>query len=197
MSALDPGAQARLFYLALLGMAVLTAGFAFYRGRLGTALQHAAIWALIVAGLVIAYGFSDVLRRELGGAREATMIAGDAVALRRGPDGHFHAPLEVNGRRIDALVDTGATAFVLSRRDAERAGIDTDRLVYSRPALSANGVVYSAPVTLDRVALGAFEDRDVPAMVSGGETDFTLLGMRYLDRFRRFTVEGDRMVIER
>jgi aspartyl protease family protein len=197
MSALDPGAQARLFYLAILGMAFLTAGFAYYRGRLGAALQHAAIWGLIFAGLIIAYGFSDVLRRELGGAREATLIAEDAIALRRGADGHFHAPLEVNGRRIDALVDTGATAFVLSRRDAERAGIDTERLVYSRPAISANGVVYSAPVTLDRVALGPFEDRNVPAMVSGGETDFTLLGMRYLDRFRRLTVEGDRLVLER
>ncbi len=196
MSPVETVDTARLFYLSVLGVAVLAAAFAYYRGRMGTAFQHAAIWALIFVGLIIAYGFSDVLERELTAAPMAT-LAEDAVALRRAADGHFHAPLVVNGRRIDALVDTGASALVLSRADAARAGLDTDGLVYSSPAYSANGVVYSAPVTLDAVRLGPFEDRGVPAMVSGGEMDFSLLGMAYLDRFRRFSVEGDRMVIER
>ncbi len=196
MDSLDPGAQARLFYLAILGCAVLVAAFSWYRGRLGTALQHAAIWGLIVVGLVIAYGFSDVLERELSPSTMA-VVAEDAVVLRRGADGHFHAPLEVNGRRLDALVDTGATALVLSREDAARAGLDPGSLVYSRPALSANGVVYGAPVTLGEVALGPFTDRNVRAMVSGGDMPATLLGMDYLNRFRRFSVEGDRMTLER
>jgi aspartyl protease family protein len=187
---------ARLFYLSILGMAFLVAAFSYFRGRLGAALQHAAIWGLIFVGLIIAYGFSDVLESEL---TSAPMIARgeDGVALRRGPDGHFHAPLVINGREIDALVDTGASALVLSRADAARAGFQTDSLIYSSPAYSANGVVYSAPVTLDAVRLGPFEDRDVPALVSGGDMDFSLLGMAYLDRFARFSVEGDRMVIER
>jgi aspartyl protease family protein len=187
---------ARLFALSILAMAFLATVFVRYRGRLGAGLQHAAIWGLIFAGLIIAYGFSDVLEREL---TAAPMVAQDAtaVALRRAPDGHFHAPLVVNGQRIDALVDTGASALVLSRADAARAGVNIADLVYSSPAYSANGVVYSAPVTLSDVRLGPFEDRGVPAMVSGGDMEFSLLGMAYLDRFRRFSVEGDRMVIER
>ena len=196
MDSLDPGAQARLFYLSILGMAFLVAAFSWYRGRIGAALQHALVWALLFAGLVIAYGFSEVLESELSPSA-ATLVAEDALVLRRGPDGHFRAPLEINGRRVDALVDTGATAFVLSRRDAARVGFDPDDLVYSRPAMSAAGVVYSAPVTLSQVSLGPFTDRDVAAMVSSGAADFSLLGMAYLERFPRFSVEGDRMTLER
>ena len=53
----DPEAQARFFYLAILGMAVAIGVFYSYRDRLGAAMQHAAIWALIFAGVTIAYGF--------------------------------------------------------------------------------------------------------------------------------------------
>jgi aspartyl protease family protein len=196
MNGLQADDHAHLFYLSILGMAFLVAAFSYYRGRLGAALQHAAIWGLLFVGLIIAYGFSDVLERELSSA-PLIEISSDAVVLRRAADGHFHAPLMVNGARIDALVDTGATALVLSKADAARADIDLDGLVYSRPAYSANGIVYSAPVTLADVRLGPFRDEVVPAMVSGGDMDFTLLGMRYLDRFRRFSFEGDKMILER
>ena len=196
MESFDPGAQARLFYLLILGLAFAAAVFAHYRGRMGAALQHGAIWALIFTGLIIAYGFSDVLERELM-PKAAMQVADDRVTLRRAGDGHFHATLFVNGAPVEALVDTGATALVLSRADARRAGLEVDALVYSQPAMSANGVVYAAPVTLDRVRLGPFSDRNVPATVSGGDLGFSLLGMTYLDRFSRFSVEGDRMTIER
>lgn len=196
MFGLEGDAAGRLFYLLALGMALLAMTFARYRGRLGQGLQHAAIWALIFAGVVIAYGFSDTLRGELAPA-SAQRIAEGAVALRRLGDGHFHAELEVNGRRVPFLVDTGATALVLSRRDAERVGFDPEELSFTSPAITANGAIFSAPVTLDRVELGPFVDEDVPAMVNGGELDVSLLGMRYLDRFARVSIEGDRLVLER
>jgi aspartyl protease family protein len=196
MFGLDPGGQGRLFYLLALGMALLVMAFARYRGRLGQGLQHAAIWALIFAGVVIAYGFSDTLRGELVPA-SAQRLGDSAVALRRFADGHFRAELEVNGRSVPFLIDTGATAMVLSRRDAERVGLDLDRLSFTSPAMTANGAIYSARVTLDRVELGPFVDEDVPAMVNGGELDLSLLGMRYLDRFARVSIEGDRLILER
>lgn len=196
MGGLDPQSQARLFYLLLLGMALLAGLFVRYRGRLAQGLQHAALWVLIFLGVVIAFGFREQLRDELAPARMAT-VGSDVIELRRQPDGHFHATLSINGRDVDFLVDTGATALVLSQRDARRAGFDPARLVFSQPAMTANGMVYSAPVTLDRVRLGPFEDRNVSAMVNGGALDTSLLGMRYLERFRRVSVEGDRMRLER
>lgn len=196
MDGLAAGEQARLFYLSILGIVVLTSVFAFYRGRLAQGLQHAAIWGLIVLGLMIAYGFRDTLREAASPASLVT-LDGNRIALRRARDGHFHATIRVNGADLRFLVDTGATQMVLSQADARRAGLDPTRLLFTSPAVTANGTILSAPVTLDEVRLGPFTDRDVPAMVNGGPLPTSLLGMRYLDRFRRVSVEGDRMILER
>ena len=192
----DPHDQARLFYLALLGLAIAAGLVHRYRGRLGTALQHLAIWGLIILGLVLAYGFKDQLASQLFPDRAQPAGAG-AVALRRADDGHFYARLAIEGTELRFLVDTGATSVVLSRTDAARIGLDVDALDYIVPASTANGTVMGAPVTLGRVALGGIVDRDVRALVNGGRMRTSLLGMSYLGRFRRLRVEGDRLVLER
>lgn len=185
----------RVVYLAILLLLVCSGVFATYRNRLGAGLQHAAIWGLIFLGAVVAYGFRDVIDAQLMN-RGQTATDG-AVVLRRGGDGHFHALADIDGARVAFLVDTGATSLVLSRDDARRIGLDLGRLRFVSPALTANGVVLSAPVTLGVLRLGPFEDRDVPATVNGGALDVSLMGMSYLSRFTRVTVEGDRMLLER
>ena len=192
----DPDAQARLFYLALLGMALAGGVFYNYRARLGTAAQHAAIWVLIFLGVTIAYGFKDQLSSQLypGTARP---VDERTIELRRADDGHFYARVRVNDAEIRFMVDTGATNLVLSRQDARRIGLAMDSLNYLLPSSTANGTVYGAGVVLDRVELGGFVDTDVRAVVNGGRMDISLLGMSYLDRFRRFSVEGDRLLLSR
>ncbi|MEO1492111.1 MAG: TIGR02281 family clan AA aspartic protease [Pseudomonadota bacterium] len=192
----DPDGQARFFYLALLGLAVAAWVFKDYRHRLGQAAQHAAIWVLIFAGAVLAYGFKDNLGQMLN-PDQALRVDENAVALRRASDGHFYATLEINGADIRVMVDTGATRLVLTEDDARTAGIDTGRLNFVIPASTANGQVMSAPVRLDTVALADFVDEDFRAMVNGGELDVSLLGMEYLDRYRSFQVEGDTMLLRR
>lgn len=192
----DPHDQARFFFLALLGIAIAAGLVHRYRGRLGTALQHLAIWGLILAGLVLAYGFKDQLASQLF-PDMAQPVGGETVALRRADDGHFYARAEVNGRAIRFLVDTGASSVVLTRTDAARAGLDVDSLNYTVPASTANGTVMGAPVRLDRVALGGHAVHDVRALVNSGEMRTSLLGMSYLDRFRRLSVEGDRLLLTR
>jgi aspartyl protease family protein len=196
MDGLDPVSQARFFYLAILLLALAASVVAAYRGRMGQGLQHAAIWALIFAGVVIAYGFRGQLAGELTPVGAMT-VSGERIALRRGPDGHFAATLDVNGVPVRFLVDTGATSLVLTRRDAERAGIDPAGLIYSVPTMTANGPVFSAPAQIRELRFGPHVDRDVAAMVSGGELAVSLLGMSYLDRFRTLTIEGDRMLLDR
>ena len=108
--------------------------------------------------------------------------------LRRGRDGHFHLTAQVNGAPVRFLVDTGASDVVLTRDDAVRVGLDPARLDFTRRAMTANGPVMTAPVRLDRVAVGELEARTVPAVVGGGELFQSLLGMSYLDGFRRIAV---------
>ncbi|HUF86915.1 MAG TPA: TIGR02281 family clan AA aspartic protease [Thermohalobaculum sp.] len=192
----DPDAQARFFYLALLGI-VLAAGLVhFYRARLGTALQHAAIWGLILLGLVAAYGFSDEIASQLFPDR-ARPAGEQAVTLRRAGDGHFYARARVNGTEIRFLVDTGASSVVLSRADAARIGLDPESLSYTVPAHTANGTVMGAPVQLERVELGGVAASGVRAMVNAGEMRTSLLGMSYLGGFSRLSVEGDTLRLTR
>ena len=192
----DPDAQARFFYLALLGIAVAAGLVHAYRARLGTAFQHAVIWILLILGLVLAYGFNDQLASQLF-PDMAAPAGQERVALRRATDGHFYARARVNGAEVRFLVDTGASSIVLTRDDAARAGFDVDHLGYTVPASTANGRVMGAPVMLDRVALGSLADRDVRALVNGGEMHTSLLGMSYLGRFRRLVVEADELLLVR
>jgi len=192
----DPDAQARFFYLALLGIAVASGVFYNYRARLGAAVQHAAIWVLIFAGATIAYGFKDQLVSQLY-PDNAQSVNDRTIALRRADDGHFYARVRVNGTEIRFMVDTGATNLVLSQQDARQAGIALDSLNFILPTNTANGRVYGAGVVLDQVELGGFVDVDVRAMVNGGRMNDSLLGMTYLDRFRSVSIEGDRLLLSR
>ncbi len=191
-----PDDQAQLFYLVLLGLFIASGMFWRYRDRLGQALQHAAIWGLIFMGVMIVYGFKDQLGQQLftGAPRQ---VSEDTIAFAQARDGHFHAILDINGVDVPMLVDTGASAMVLTARDAERVGIDVDQLRYSEPVMTANGQVLSAPVRLDSVELGPFADRNVPAIVTSGALDVSLLGMSYLDRFRSWSVEDGELRLSR
>jgi len=79
--------------------------------------------------------------------------------LRRGPDGHFYADAQVNGTTIRFLVDTGASLVVLTREDAQRAGI---QLPSARAmAMGVGGPIEVIPVTLDRPRFGTVGPRRV------------------------------------
>ena len=192
----NPDDQARFFYLALLGMAVAGGLFHQYRGRMGPALQHAAIWVLIFLGAVLAVGFWEPLMRQLN-PDQAAVASDGTVALRRAADGHFYANAEVNGTPVRFMVDTGASNLVLSRRDAGKAGIDLDRLSFIVPVYTANGRADAAQVRLRSLSFGGGTDTGVPAMVNGGATSVSLMGMDYLERFRSVRIEGDTLLLER
>ena len=191
----DPDTLARLLYLVVLLVGVL--GFFVWgqRARLGRSVRDLAVWLLIIAMVVIAYGFRDTLRGQLF---PAAMVETDGgIEIRRASDGHFYAALEVNERPVRFMVDTGASDVVLSRRDAERVGLDPASLTYGGLARTASGVMATAPVRLGVVRFGDFTDTGVPASVSGGALDISLLGMAYLDRFDRIEIAGDRMLLHR
>lgn len=192
----DPDSTARLFFFVLLGSAVAVGVFSRYRDRLGQAVQHALIWGLIFVGVILAIGFKDTLMATLMPDR-GQMISEDTVLLQKDRSGHFFATLQVNGQDVRFLVDTGATAMVLSRQDAVRVGVMPESRDFIYRSQTANGEVSTARVVLDEVRLAGFVDRNVPAHVNGGPLGTSLLGMGYLDRYSGFQVFGDQMVLTR
>lgn len=195
MDGFSPDEQARVLYLALLGLALLVGLFTAYRDRLGTAIQHAAIWLLIFAGAIVAYGFKDQLTAQLVPGHAA--VSGEEIRLIRAADGHFHARLEINGTPIAFLVDTGATEMVLTLSDARAVGLEPVRLAFTRTAMTANGPVGGAPVRLEEVRFAGVTERNLPAVVNGGALHVSLLGMRYLERFASVEIAGDTLTLRR
>nr|WP_025313118.1 TIGR02281 family clan AA aspartic protease [Roseibacterium elongatum] len=185
-----------LIYLALLGTAIAGWMVASNRRNIGKLTQYAAIWIFIFLGAVVAVGLFTDIRNDLA-PRQSVMMQGQRIEVPQAADGHFYLTLGVNGTPVRFVVDTGATEMVLSRRDAARAGIDLDALIYTGRAYTANGMVQTSPVRLETLELGGMVERGVRAVINHGEMPDSLLGMRYLQRFDRLEISDQRLVLVR
>ena len=193
---MDQGEIPRLAYLVLLGIAVGGWFIAENRQSLGKTARQAVVWGLIFLGVIAGVGLWEDIRDDVA-PRQAIFEEGARIEVPRGPDGHYRLTLGVNGTPVDFIVDTGASSVVLSDADARRAGIDPDTLRFTGIANTANGIVRTAQVRLDEITLGGITARNFPVSVNGGEMDFSLLGMDYLETFERIEISSGRLVLER
>ena len=185
----------QLTYLVLLGGAIAGSYLVANRGNLGQSAQYAAIWVLIFVGAVGAYGlWGDISNNMIG---RQTVLDGERVTVPRSRDGHYYLTLEIDDTPVRFVVDTGASHVVLSQQDARLLGFDPDSLRYIGQASTANGIVRTAPVRLDQVALGDIVDTDVAAFVNDGAMMESLLGMTYLERYERIEIANEQLVLIR
>jgi aspartyl protease family protein len=119
----------------------------------------------------------------------------ESVTLAADSRGHFFAEAAVNNIPMRFVVDTGASAVVLSVADASRLGIDW-RKGARRTMQTANGTTTGYLVKLDKVRVGAIELHDVDGVVVEQGMGVGLLGMSFLNRLdmRR---DGDTMTLIR
>jgi len=116
------------------------------------------------------------------------------VDLPVGPGGHFRANVEVDGRTVPMLVDTGASYVALSAEDANRLGVITRPSDFTITMYTANGVAKAAPVRLHAVRVDTLSVYDVDAIVAQpGAMRGSLLGMSFLRRLTRFEAQPDRL----
>ena len=184
----------RMIYLGLILAAVGGWVMVEYRKRLGQALRVAMAWALIFIGVAAGYALWTDIRPDAA-SRQMVTDAG-TLAVTRSNDGHYYVDATVNGTDVRFMADTGASNIVLSTKDALSLGIDPAALVFMGEAMTANGPVRTARVTLPELAVGPFTDTNVVAWVTDGEMDISLMGMDYLGRYRMEFAEGE-MVLSR
>ncbi len=121
---------------------------------------------------------------------------GRVVTVNRSNNGHFEVDARVDGRRVEFMVDTGASVIVLRESAAARLGIRVMPRDYTVNVSTANGIAKAAPVTLNSVDIDGVVVRDVQALVQPDEAiSVNLLGMSYLSRVR-FAHERGKLVIE-
>ncbi|MEA2877343.1 MAG: aspartyl protease family protein [Hyphomicrobiales bacterium] len=111
--------------------------------------------------------------------------------------GHFQVEGSVDGRRLDFMVDTGASLVALRERDANRLGIFPAPRDYTARTSTANGVIAVAPVRLSSLEINGIRIYDVGAVVIPDKAlGVNLLGMSFLSRVRRFEMANGRLVME-
>ncbi|MGI9464557.1 MAG: retropepsin-like aspartic protease family protein [Aestuariivirgaceae bacterium] len=111
--------------------------------------------------------------------------------------GHYVTRVSINGAKVWALVDTGASAVAMSYEDAERAGLNPFRLKFSSKIRTANGVTRAARGNLKQVVVEGITVTDVEGMVMRkGAMRGTLLGMSFLRRLNGFRVEQGVLYLE-
>ena len=145
---------------------------------------------------------------EIGGKRH-TLRVGDApasvggsgprggnrIVLTAGSGGHFFSQGAINGRAVQFMVDTGATAVSMGMSDAKRMGVpyEAGRKIQMG---TANGVVPAWLVRLDSVRVGDVQVFGVEGIVSQQPMPYVLLGNSFLARFQ-MKRDNDQMVLER
>src|SRR5437762_9832611 len=107
------------------------------------------------------------------------------VTLQSDSRGHFQVEARVDGRRVEFMVDTGASMIALREASAARLGIFPRANEYSVKTQTANGVGKAARVTLNRVEVDGITVRDVEAfVVPDDQLSTNLLGMSFLSRVK-------------
>jgi aspartyl protease family protein len=201
VAGLSTDAFAGLVWKGVLVVFLAGAIIAMFRGRLAQALQAALIWLGIALVLALGYAYRFELR-DVGERVLSELIPGYAtsrshvVELARGSGGGFPVRAQINGARISMVLDTGASAVVLTQEAAKAAGLPIEVLSYNVNVDTANGRTRAALVTLDQLAVGGIVERSVPALIAQpGQLRVSLLGMSFLNRLEGWEVRGEKLVL--
>jgi aspartyl protease family protein len=117
------------------------------------------------------------------------------ASLRKEGDGHYWATARVNGQPVKFLVDTGATMISLTKRDARKIGVNTDKLVRSVDVRTAAGRVTAGIVMVDRIEIDGVALENVQAVVLEDGLEYSLLGMNFLNKLEGWDVTPNAIVI--
>jgi aspartyl protease family protein len=174
---------------------------ALFRGRVSLAFRAALFW--LALGLVLLAGYTyRVELQEIGDRLLAELIPGRAITrgrmveVARGHAGDFSIAAQINGARIPMVLDSGASAVVLTPEAAKAAGLPLEVLQYTVSVDTANGRTRAAPVTLDRIAIGGLAERSVSALIAQpGQLKTSLLGMSFLNRLESWEVRSDKLIM--
>jgi aspartyl protease family protein len=120
-----------------------------------------------------------------------------SVVLSRNAQGHFQTDARVDGRRVNFLVDTGASTIALTAETAASLGIHPSPNEFTVGVRTANGTARAAPVEISMVEIEDITVHNVAAIVmSEGALSDNLLGMSFLSRLHRWEFASGRLELE-
>lgn len=127
----------------------------------------------------------------------STFTSGSKVVIPMDERGHFQTDFKLNGRKFNALVDTGATYVAMNRSTASRMGIKVTSQEMKYKVSTANGQAPAAAVMIDEISIGKIRVNNVPALVlDDAALDGILMGMSFLKELDRFAIENRTLILQ-
>jgi aspartyl protease family protein len=118
------------------------------------------------------------------------------LAIAPDRSGNFVTDVEIDGRFLHMIVDTGATYVSLSYMDAAAIGIRPTRADYTYRTMTANGTGVAAKVRIKQLRIGSVEIQNVEAFVMPpGVLGMSLLGMSALRQLGSVQISGGQLVL--
>jgi aspartyl protease family protein len=127
---------------------------------------------------------------------EAEALPGRKVRVTADATGHYLAEFKLNGRRINAMVDTGATLVAINLSTAKRIGISLTPADFRYEVSTANGTTRAAPAMIDSLQIGRIAIDNVQAVVLEDRAlDGALIGMSFLKQLSKFEIKDGTLLL--
>ncbi len=146
-------------------------------------LKHTTVWLVLAAAVFVGV---QAWEKNAQATRFSVGEGGGTLELQRGPDGHYHWPGRMNGRKVDFLIDTGATSTAIPSELARELNLSEAGSVRSstagglvRGSLVHGDLALDGGVRIDRLRMTALPQLDAP-----------LLGMDVLGKLRWQQTQG-------
>jgi len=159
------------------------------------ALAWIAIFAALFAIFSFRFEFISIWERvkaDISGTAGQS-ISGETIELRRQDDGHYWIMVDINGKAVRFMVDSGATMTAINATTAKQAGVEANG--YPIILSTANGRVAAKRATVQSLVVGPHKIENNPVVVSESFGDVNLLGMNFLNDMQSWRVEANKMVL--
>lgn len=191
-----------LLVIAIIAVLAAATGWMIERDHPGLArgLRQMGYLGMLAAGLMLVGQLAYTAERsdaalELN-RRPALSVTGSQTVVPLASDGHFWVTAEVNGQKLEFLIDTGATFTGMGRAAAKAVGIQPDPQQAPLLLQTANGTITARLGKADSLRFGSIEVRGLPVAVPQDSDDDTqVIGMNLLSQLASWRVEDNKLIL--
>jgi aspartyl protease family protein len=179
---------------------LLVSSLAARRLPLGYVAKAGLAWIAIFASLFAIFSFRfefigiwERVKADISGTAGQS-VSGEAIELRRQDDGHYWLMVDINGKPVRFMIDSGATTTAINATTASEVGVKADG--YPIILSTANGRVAAKRANVRLLTVGPHRIENHPVVVSESFGDVNLLGMNFLNSMQSWRVEANVMILQ-
>ena len=181
---------------------LLLSSLAARRLPLGYVAKAVFAWIAIFAALFAIFSFRfefkaawERVKADISGTAGQS-VSGEEITIRRQDDGHYWLQLDVNGKPVRFMIDSGATTTAVNGNTARETGIQVDTNGYPVFLNTANGSLAAQRGIIQSLKIGTHEIGQHNVVVSESFGDTNVLGMNFLDSMQSWKVEANVMTLK-